>query len=85
MEFPKGLFANKPHEKAPDFVKAGLNIKRDEFIEWLKSQPESVNLDIKESKDGSKWYASVNEWKPEKKQETPEAPEPIGNNEDLPF
>ena len=51
MEFPKGLFANKPHEKAPDFIKAGLNIKRDEFIEWLKGQPESVNLDIKESKD----------------------------------
>jgi hypothetical protein len=80
MEFPKGLFANKPHEKAPDFVKAGLNIKRDEFIEWLKGQPESVNLDIKESKDGSKWYASVNDWKQEKKNE----PEPIGDG-DLPF
>lgn len=84
MEFPKGLFANKPHEKAPDFIKAGLNIKRDEFIEWLKGQPESVNLDIKESKDG-KWYASVNEWKPEKKDEPKtEQPEPIGDG-DLPF
>jgi hypothetical protein len=67
MELPKGLFANKPHEKAPDFIKAKLNIDREEFIAWLKDQPEKVNIDIRESKDGTKWFAAVNDWKPEKK------------------
>jgi hypothetical protein len=64
MNFPKGLFANKPHEKAPDFVKCAININRDEFITWLQAQGEKVNLDIKENK-GGKWYASVNEYKKE--------------------
>ena len=82
MEFPKGLFANKPQEKAPDFIKAKLNIDREEFIAWLKDQPEKVNIDIRESKDGTKWFAAVNDWKPEKKVET--EPEPIGDG-DLPF
>jgi hypothetical protein len=82
MEFPKGLFANKPHEKAPDFIKAKLNIDREEFIAWLKDQPEKVNIDIRESKDGTKWFAAVNDWKPEKKAEN--EPEPIGDG-DLPF
>ena len=82
MEFPKGLFANKPNEKAPDFIKAKLNIDREEFIAWLKDQPEKVNIDIRESKDGTKWFAAVNDWKPEKKAEN--EPEPIGDG-DLPF
>ena len=82
MEFPKGLFANKPHEKAPDFIKAKLNIDREEFIAWLKDQPEKVNIDIRESKDGTKWFAAVNDWKPEKKIET--EPEQIGDG-DFPF
>jgi hypothetical protein len=82
MEFPKGLFANKPGEKAPDFIKAKLNIDREEFIGWLKDQPEKVNIDIRESKDGTKWFAAVNDWKPGKKIET--EPEQIGDG-DFPF
>ena len=80
MEFPKGLFANKPGEKAPDFIKAKLNIDREELIAWLKDQPEKVNIDIRESKDGTKWFAAVNDWKPEKRNQ-----EAAPQGEDLPF
>ena len=62
-EFPKGLFAKKPREGAPDFVKGAISIKRVEFLDWLADkQDEWVNLDIKEGKSG-KWYASVNQYK----------------------
>jgi len=68
-KFINGLFARAPHQKAPDFVKCSLSIKREELIAWLSEQEgEWVNIDVKESREG-KWYASVNEWKPEKREE----------------
>ncbi len=66
-DFVDGLFAKAPNEKAPDFVKGRLSIKRDEFATWLAGQTEEwINLDIKVSK-GGKWYTQVNDWKPEGK------------------
>jgi len=68
VTFAEGVFAKKPHEKAPDFIKANISIKKDEFFNWCKTHEGNwVNLDIKESK-GGKWYAQVNDWKPEEKQ-----------------
>lgn len=86
--FVNGLIVKAPHEKAPDFIKANLSIKREELIEWLNSrQGDWVNVDIKESQ-GGKWYAEVNDWKPEEKvggqgerNDSPEGGEP----DDLPF
>jgi hypothetical protein len=67
-EFVNGLIAKAPHEKAPEFVKGRLSIKRAELIEWLSGkQDEWINLDIKVGKSG-KWYAQVNDWKPEQAQ-----------------
>ena len=64
-EFVNGLIVKAPHEKAPDFIKANISIKREDLIEWLNSQQgDWVNVDIKESQAG-KWYAEVNDWKPE--------------------
>jgi len=63
-KYPKGLFAKKPHEKAPQFIKGKLSIKRDEFINWLQTQDtEWVNFDVKEGQDG-KYYVQVDTWKP---------------------
>lgn len=67
IEFPKGLFVDKPNPKAPDFVKAKISIKRKELGNWLRSKDDDyINIDVKESKDG-KWYAAVNTWKPDSK------------------
>jgi hypothetical protein len=62
IKFVDGLKASKPHDNAPDFVKASLSINRSELIKWLQDQSgDTINVDIKESKKGS-WYAQVNEW-----------------------
>lgn len=66
IEFPEGLFVKPPPEKAPDFVKASISIKRKDLGNWLRGkEDEWINLDVKVSREG-KWYVSVNNWKPEK-------------------
>tara|TARA_R110001592_G_scaffold143176_3_gene365818 strand:- start:98 stop:304 length:207 start_codon:yes stop_codon:yes gene_type:complete len=63
-DFVDGLMAKKPNEKAPDFVKCGLSIKRADLITWLTGQTDEwINVQVKESK-GGKWYAEVDTWKP---------------------
>lgn len=63
-KFINGLIVKAPIDKAPEYVKARLSIKREELIAWLQSERgEWVNADIKVSQ-GGKWYAAVNDWKP---------------------
>lgn len=85
-QFVDGLIIKPPHEKAPDFVKCGISIKRKELGNWLRGKDDDwINLDVKVSQNG-KWYAEVNEWKPEKKSE-PSQPEPPKDfyDDDIPF
>lgn len=85
IEFVDGLIAKEPHAEAPDFVKANLSIKRADLGNWLRGkQDEWINVDIKVSKAG-KWYASVNNWKPEPKQEVAEQPAQPEFDDDVPF
>lgn len=64
IEFIDGFFAKAPHENAPEFVKAKVNIKREELLGWLsKRNDEWISVDIKEGRSG-KWYASVDNWQP---------------------
>jgi hypothetical protein len=81
-EFVDGLIIKAPHEKAPDFVKAAISIKRSELITWLSTRTEDwINLDVKESKKGP-WYASVNDWKPSKQDVTAQQNQPSsGSNQ----
>ena len=63
-EFINGLIVKKPNEKAPDFAKASISIKREELIAYLQGKNEEwLNIDVKESKKGS-WYCEVNNWRP---------------------
>jgi hypothetical protein len=65
-EFINGLIAKKPSEKAPEFIKCNLSIKRADLIQYLQGKTEEwLNIDIKESKEG-KYYAEINNWKPQK-------------------
>jgi len=62
--FVDGLLAKQPDEKAPDWVKCKLSIKREELIAWLTNQEgEWLNLQVSEGRSG-KWYAEVDTWKP---------------------
>jgi len=64
-KFINGLIVKAPNEKAPDYVKAKISIKREELIAWLQTEHgEWINADIKVSQ-GGKWYAAVDDWKPD--------------------
>ena len=80
-QFVSGLFVKPPHEKAPDFVKCAISMKRKDLGNWLRGRDEEyINVDVKVSKEG-KWYAEVNDWKPTKKNE----PDFEGGGDDIPF
>lgn len=65
IEFIPGLICKAPNEKAPEFVKLRLSIKRQELLDWLEIQTgEWINADVKESR-GGKMYCAVDNWKPQ--------------------
>jgi hypothetical protein len=90
VKFINGLFVNEPHEKAPDFVKCKISIKRDQFIPWLENQEVTdkgyVYITVNQSKAG-KLYAQIDSYKKQQTEQTNEqttdATTGIGN--DLPF
>lgn len=83
IEFVDGLMVKAPNEKAPDFIKCHISIKRKDLGNWLRQkEDEWINLDVKVSKAG-KWYAAVNDWKPEAKTEQPASGG--GFEDDIPF
>jgi len=74
-----------PHAKAPDYVKASISIKRVDLMEWLAGKSDEwLNLVVKESK-GGKWYAAVDNWKPEHKKTGENVPQGEYNDGDYPF
>lgn len=74
IKFIDGLVVQPPRDNAPEWIKARLWIKRDELIAWLQAQPgDSINADIKVSQ-GGKYYAAVDEWKPNQGERTTQAP-----------
>ncbi len=90
-DFVSGLYINKPNEKAPDFVKGGISINVEQFNAGLQDMtPDEkgyVRLQILESKDGSKWYATIDNWKPDAERAQKSAPPPAADEavDDLPF
>jgi len=85
-QYISGLYANAPHEKAPDFVKASLSIQVERFIEWLSEQETSekgyVKIDILEGREGT-YYAKHNDWNPDKEKTV--APNREDVQSDMPF
>lgn len=70
VKFVKGLFANKPHERAPDFIVCELSIKADELIGFLNDQDgEWINLQVKVPQKTNpdkprRLTVAINDWKP---------------------
>ena len=83
MSLIKGLFAKDKHEKAPDFVKCDISIKRLDLLDFLKERKEDwINCQLLRSK-GGKLYIIENE-KPAKELDADEMGElPI--DDDMPF
>lgn len=75
IEFVSGLIVKAPNPKAPEYVKAAISIKRVDLIAWLTAQDgDWINVQVKESK-GGKWYAAVDDWKPEARDDKPQRQE----------
>lgn len=72
--FADGVNVYTPNSNAPDFVKASLVIRVDDFKKWVESNDNRITTDkegnrvlrmqIKESKQG-KLYASVDNYQPD--------------------
>lgn len=80
----KGFFFERPKQGTPEFVKGRLSIKAEDAIALInehKNEKGYVNLDLLQSKDKTKLYMTVNTWKPEPKEPTPEEL----NSLDVPF
>lgn len=73
-EFINGLSFKPPRDNAPEFVKGGGSINREGMIQWLQSkQDEWINFDILVGRSG-KWYANVDNWKPDSSKAAQTAP-----------
>lgn len=65
--FAEGFYFNR-NENAPDFVIGRIGIDVQRFIAWLEKQPVSdrgyLNISVTRSKDGTKYSAALDTWKP---------------------
>jgi len=65
--FSEGIYLNKVHENAPEFIKANVSIHIEKAIKWLQAQkPDEkgyIKLVGKESKDGKRYF-ELDTWKP---------------------
>jgi hypothetical protein len=94
--FASGLIYKLPREGAPEYVKAAISIKTEEFTRFLEehTKPDGwVNIDVKESQ-GGKLYAELNTYgvgrpaRPERQEEerhAPDYPSEEINPDDIPF
>lgn len=64
-----------PRDGAPEFIKAKVGIKVDEFITFLKANAKEsgwINFEMKESQDG-RYYFELDTWEPKPQKEEEDA------------
>lgn len=68
-----GMFFNKKHPKAPDFVKFGIALNKETFSEWLKNTPANdkgyIKLDCLAKRETDGFYFKLNDWVPTPRQD----------------
>ena len=85
--FSEGIYFNRKHEKAPDWVLGSIGINVKQFGSWLKANKEHIDergylkLDVLESKAG-KPYCAVNTYVPD---ENKKESAPVEEDDDVPF
>ena len=86
--FPKGLYYNKPHENAPDFVLGKLSVQLAWFSEWLEANQKLandkgyLNFGILMSKNSGKPYVVVDTYEPPKETKPEISDTPFGTDAD---
>jgi hypothetical protein len=71
-KFASGIFFNKPHQNAPDWVLGSISIRPQDFVSWLHEQdPDDkgyIRLQVAVSKSSGKPYVALDTWKREQKE-----------------
>jgi len=71
--FPEGIYFNRAHEKAPEFVKGSISVELERFYAWAKTLDNTgkyIRFDVLLSKDktddkGKKMlYLKLNDYNP---------------------
>ena len=65
-KFPAGINFDRPRDGSPDFVKGRMGINLERLLVWAKENnlaDDWINFDLLLSKDGTKLYFSLNDWK----------------------
>lgn len=73
-KFPNGIFFNKRHENAPDFIRGSIGFNVRDAVQWLQQNVDHdgrVKLDIKVSKSG-KTYLAKNDFVPKRQDAAPQ-------------
>ena len=74
--FAPAMNWSQPNDGAPDFVKAKLGIKTDEFITFLKENAKPsgwINFEMKQAQDG-RYYFELDTWEPKKQDNADDTP-----------
>jgi hypothetical protein len=77
--FVNGLRVYKPSPKAPDFIIANLELEVATLTEFMNQNANGMGklrAVIKKSKEGERYYASLDTYQPQQKQE-PQADDPL--------
>ena len=66
--FADGVWFNKPHANAPDFVKGNVSFEVAKAIKFLQdnAKEDRVSIDLLKSKAGDKLYFKLNTFEPKK-------------------
>lgn len=84
--FIDGMSFDKPHEKAPDFVKGKISVNVARFVKFAeehKSDKGWLNIDLKKGKSG-KLYLSLNTYKKAVPNDPSMGKVPVDSPEELP-
>ena len=69
--YAPGMNWTAPKPEAPEFIKAKVGIKVEEFVAFLKENMKEsgwINFEMKESQDG-RYYFELDTWEPKAKDE----------------
>ncbi len=84
----EGLYARR-NENAPDWVTVDLGIDVQRFVTWLQKQPVSekgyLTVKVTRSKDGTKYSAALDTWKPSGERQRSEAAREYAGRDNRPF
>lgn len=65
-----GMFFDRPKEGSPSWVKGKVSIQVEKAVKFLQENTDEkgyCRLDLLQSKDGTRLYFRLNDWKPEAK------------------